>query len=308
MAQSLVQEVIQNTIFDRQMIQPLLKQMIESMWQTLISSGHIFAVSRAKSRYSSTESLKDAMLGYQYYQFLKQVDEHFDEVIDQYIEDFNVYAKTLFTQSNLTVSSNQEDVGEIEGYFSYLPIGVKQDNRIGYPCTTYEDDFIETPSQVSYGAYAGKLDQIGKNHGEYFVANQILTYDYLWQEVRVKNGAYGTGFQIDPTGVFVAYSYRDPNYQNSIQTFKNAGQALKNMVLNTEDISSFVIGSYGGADGLETIAGKILGQDRFYFMEVSPQDRLERRKQILSTSRETLLDLADRISNVHGVYSVVGKR
>ena len=53
-------------------------------------------------------------------------------------------------------------------------------------------------------------------HGTIQVAARILTYGYLWNTIRVKGGAYGTGLSISENGDVTFTSFRDPSVANSL--------------------------------------------------------------------------------------------
>ena len=77
---------------------------------------------------------------------------------------------------------------------------------------TLEKEIIRVPSGVSYAASAGHLARYGQEaDGALRVLSTILSYDYLWNEVRVKGGAYGCGCQGGASGKVGFYSYRDPS-------------------------------------------------------------------------------------------------
>ena len=76
---------------------------------------------------------------------------------------------------------------------------------------------------MQYVARAGNYAKKGILYqGINKVVKTILAYDYLWNEVRVKGGAYGTGMSCSGTGMMQAYSYRDPDVLNSMRAFKGA--------------------------------------------------------------------------------------
>ena len=57
--------------------------------------------------------------------------------------------------------------------------------------------------------------------GSAVVLTQIVNYDYLWAEIRVKGGAYGCGLSIGRNNNVSLGSYRDPNVKNTYEVFNN---------------------------------------------------------------------------------------
>ena len=124
-----------------------------------------------------------------------------------------------------------------------------------------------------------------------YVISNILTYDYLWNNIRVKNGAYGCGFRCGLAKVGNFYSYRDPNPGFSLDTFTDTVNYLKEFVKNTDSIENYIVGTTGDFDPLLSTKLSIRMADSDYYAEVSYQDRQEILDQILNTDKEDLLEV-----------------
>ena len=73
------------------------------------------------------------------------------------------------------------------------------------------------PSDVSYLARACDPRVLGiETDGVWSVASNALSYDYLWNEIRVKGGAYGCGFRSPSPRHASFYTYRDPAIDPSL--------------------------------------------------------------------------------------------
>jgi Zn-dependent M16 (insulinase) family peptidase len=80
------------------------------------------------------------------------------------------------------------------------------------------------------------------------VMMNMLSEGYLWDEIRVKRGAYGTGGSLSGAAV-TFYSYRDPSAAGSIQVFRNAVQSGINAVdLGSKTVEDSIIASFKGID------------------------------------------------------------
>lgn len=76
------------------------------------------------------------------------------------------------------------------------------------------------------------------------VASRVLSLGYMWEEVRIKGGAYGGGCGFnggDLTWNF--YSYRDPNVKKTLDTFHGLLDYLRKTEWSKEDIDRAIIGS-----------------------------------------------------------------
>ena len=84
---------------------------------------------------------------------------------------------------------------------------------------------IKIPSAVQYVARAG---HIGYYTGAYRILKVILSYDYLWIQVRVKGGAYGCMSGFGRYGDSYLVSYRDPNLQKTNDVFEHTPEYVEN--------------------------------------------------------------------------------
>ena len=84
------------------------------------------------------------------------------------------------------------------------------------------------PSDVSYLALATDPRVLDiETNGVWSVAANALSYDYLWNEIRVKGGAYGCGFRAGDKRQAGFYTYRDPEIDASLARIKAAGAWLE---------------------------------------------------------------------------------
>ena len=155
---------------------------------------------------------------------------------------------------------------------------------------------IRVPSQVSYASVFGQLksDRIGT----FAVARNILSYAYLWGEIRVKGGAYGAGFTARKNGSVAFYSYRDPSAARSVDVYENAPAFLRAFVEGacTEGVPvKFVIGALGAEDPIRTPRTVGAMADTEYLLGRNHEDTLRRRRELLSTTPDDLLALADAL-------------
>ena len=125
------------------------------------------------------------------------------------------------------------------------------------------------------------------------VISHLLTYDWLWSEVRVKGGAYGTGMSCSGTGMMQAYSYRDPDVLNSMRAFKGCGEYLKQLVEKGTDLTQMIIGTIAEAEPLLSPNAAIRVADVWKFRQVDDETRCANRKKLLSMKTEDLLEFAD---------------
>ena len=150
---------------------------------------------------------------------------------------------------------------------------------------------LVVPSGVSYCVLATNLSEI--NHtfsGKDVVLSHILSYDYLWNEIRVKGGAYGAGFALTKTNDTFFYSYRDPNVKNTYDVYRNVINYLDNFNPSKKEFVNYVIGAVGGISNPVSTVGLIDTWDINYLIGVTKKDKIKLKKEVLKTSLNDIKD------------------
>ena len=156
-------------------------------------------------------------------------------------------------------------------------------------------EFIVVPSKVAYAVLSGKCENMRENLGLMRVVRSILSYEYLWNTVRVQSGAYGTGFVPKKDSGLAFYSYRDPSPARSLEFYRGSSDYLRALASSGEDITKFIIGAIGEYDILITprVASSIASSD--YFNGWAEEDEIKVRRDMLDTTSADLSRAADII-------------
>ena len=134
--------------------------------------------------------------------------------------------------------------------------------------------------------------------GTMYVISNILTYDYLWNNVRVKNGAYGTGFAARGNAVRFM-SYRDPNPANSLHIFKNSVNYLKDFCNSDQNVEKYIIGTMGDFDPLMTVKTMAKRSDIDYFTDFDDESKQAVLDAILSCNKEEISKAVSLLETVN---------
>ena len=86
--------------------------------------------------------------------------------------------------------------------------------------------FFKFPFQVSYSALALPTGPYNDpSSAPFAILAKLLTHKHLHHEIREKGGAYGGGaYSSGLSGSFGMYSYRDPNTENTLSIYADAGR------------------------------------------------------------------------------------
>lgn len=306
-ALALVREILLETVFDRKdLIKENILQASENLYQALMSSGHIFALRRTLSATSASSRINEFCKGYDFLVYLRDFAKNFDEKVDSFVSYVRSAAKSVFASSRLIVSETAESKHtEIKDFVSSLPEGEIQNSALSLPVTDAVKEAILIPSGVSYASYGANILNYGYPYeGKFTVTSLILTYGYLWNEIRVHGGAYGCGFRSGITGSTSFYSYRDPSPINSLEVYKNTGDFIREFVSSDEKIDRYIISSIAVTEPLQSTSKQGFEADTNYLMGYTREDKQKARTQMLNLKKEELLSLCDLFEKMKNGNSV----
>lgn len=311
-AVDMILEILQETQFSKESIEPLIHQSYEGYRQAMIQNGHSQAVLRVGAHFSSESRAKEGFNGYEAGNYMKLLSEHYEKNIEDFLNEIVLFKENLFTKSRLIASvSGSSNLPEVERLIQALPDSDAKRCNVRYPLLTEEKEGIVIPSQVGYCAYGSSYKNTDFRYkGSVRVMAQILTYGYLWNEVRVKGGAYGTGFASSPNGNYATWSFRDPTPENSIEIAKAETDYILSLVENKTDLTSFIISAIAAGEPVLSPMQKIRSGDIRYITHTSYEDRKQLRYEMLHTTLEDLKEaaLALREGNQKAVSCVIGSK
>ncbi len=303
----LIADILSHTLYKediaKELILDILHQGKAGMYESIIASGNQFAIKRALSYGSGTDYINELTTGIQFYNYLKDFENHFDERIDDFIAICEKAQRILFDKSHLVVSvTKHNDDSSYLGLIDKLTKTnqPKQTSELIVDLDTIQTkEAIQIPASISYMVSAGHLKDYGvEYHNVYDVLSTILTYDYLWNEVRVKGGAYGCSFKIDSSGSIKFSSYRDPSPKRTLSIYNHTIDYLKKLCEQEEPLDKYIIGTIASQEPLLETRVRSYTGDVNYFRGVTLQDHIRKRKEVLNLNKEILLKLASFIENV----------
>ena len=161
------------------------------------------------------------------------------------------------------------------------------------------------PAGISFAASGGSLSTYKmKYSGSLRVLSSILTLGYLWNEIRVKGGAYGCGFRSSDTETMTFYSYRDPNPLNSIEVYKNTAAFIREFCNSDETVENYIISTIASTEPLLTPSEEGALADASILSDITYDDSLRLRREMLATKKSDLLALAEMFEKMADDNSV----
>lgn len=288
---------------DYKRLKELLEETKSRMQSAMLEGGHAVSALRALSYISSPAACNEQMTGVTQYRLVADFAEHFEEKKKEFAENMSRLVRILFRAENLLVDYTASK----EGY-EKLPELVAQLKENLYtgesdaagekyrPVPEKKNEGFLTASQVQYVCRAGNFATKGLAYtGALKVLRVMMSYDYLWNNVRVKGGAYGCMCSFGRSGECYFVSYRDPNLEKTVTVYKAAADYIENWQGDEEELTQYLIGAVSELDTPKTPQDKGTFSLGGYLTGLSEKELQRERDEILSVNVETIRSLAKHI-------------
>ena len=285
----------------------LIAQAKSSHEDSVLSSGHSVALERTEAYTTSRGAISEYTSGHEAYLNIKEIYKN-EEKLSALANELVELCKKLICKKRLTLSVT----GDRDGALAQKIVSIFPEGDVGNPVRIEpfgkRREFFLSPTKVAYAVLGSITEPDFKTLGALRVARSILSYEYLWTEVRVSGGAYGAGFVPRRDGYVGFYSYRDPSPIRSLGAFAKSADYLRRLVDSGEDLTKFIIGAMGEYDVLTTPRSAAAARSWNYISGITDEMLDLERGGILSADGDALRTVADMIDSVSGddSYCIVG--
>ncbi len=307
----LIEEMLAHTKFeDTKRLKELVDEIKSKLQMHFNSSGHSVAVDRATSYYSVHGLFKETTTGIAFYKFIEDLADNFAAKSETVVLKMKELMQMIFTKSNLLVSITADEEGfhrfeeKLPSFGEKLPM--KTDSKLFevYDTSALKPECLnegfKTAMQVQYVARTGNFMKAGYQYsGALKVLKTILSYDYLWNNVRVKGGAYGCmcGFSgVDGDAYYT--SYRDPNLKETNDIYEKASEYVKNFSAEEREITKYIIGTFSSLDAPLTPQSTGKRSLSMYLAGITEADLQKERDEVLGVTVEDIRSLHKLIQSV----------
>ncbi|MCR5251056.1 MAG: insulinase family protein [Lachnospiraceae bacterium] len=301
-AVALLKEVLLTTKFDDpRRLKELVAEGRSALAGFMMRSGHTVAAAHALSYLSETGLGKETISGLGLFRFLEDAEEHFDERKDEIISGLKEIRKFIFRKDNLLidVTGSQQELDALKGQLTEL-IGALNDSapseEKGRLIPEKKNEAFTTSAQVQYVARVGNFKEHGLEFtGALRVLKTIMGYEYLWNEVRVKGGAYGCMSSFSTSGELSFVSYRDPNLEQTMETYEKAVEFIRNFKADEKKMTKYIIGTLSDIDVPRTPRTTGSASLHAWLDQLDERKRQEMRDQVLDATQEDIRALAAHV-------------
>lgn len=302
----LMNEVLTSTVFsDREKLENILTQYKVGKEQQFIMSGDSVASLRAASYSIPSSLIAEQTSNIDFYKHVKAFLADFDNVYDNLAEKLHNLANRLFTDDGCLLSfAGADDAFKAycDAGFSLGTSGKKPNKLLNIPTLQDKQEAFAVPADIVYCALVGdrsKIDSEGCAYsGIWMMSSRVLSFDYLWNEVRVVGGAYGVRFNSMRLGKTTFTSFRDPHLRETFDRFRASGDWLSKYDPHEDEFEGFVVSTAASFDKPLKAAALIRRQVSMYLSNYDYKDYLKYRQQVLDSTLEDLVALSEPIRKI----------
>lgn len=298
------QMLLSSDFTDTKRLGELVAQIKARLQANLSSSGHLVAAMRSMSSFSRYALYQDELKGIAFYRSICHIEKELSESPKSVSDKLAAIAKKLFARNRMLISftGNNEAYGNAKPSLEKVIAGFDKMSAIGNQAevhfNTAKEAFIDA-SQIQYVAKTGDFICEGYEYtGALRLLRIILSYDYLWINVRVKGGAYGCMNTFLRSGESYFVSYRDPNLSDTLDVYDRIPEYIKNFSPDERDMTKYIIGTFSALDTPMNPEAKGSRSLSAYLEGITYEQIQKERNEILNAQPEDIRRLADLVEAV----------
>ena len=298
------QMLLASDFTDTKRLGELVAQIKARLQANLSSSGHLVAAMRSMSSFSRYALYQDELKGVAFYRSICRIEKELSESPKSVSDKLAAIAKKLFARNRMLISftGNNEAYGNAKPSLEKVIVGFNKMSAIGNQAevhfNTAKEAFIDA-SQIQYVAKTGDFICEGYEYtGALRLLRIILSYDYLWINVRVKGGAYGCMNTFLRSGESYFVSYRDPNLSDTLDVYDRIPEYIKSFSPDERDMTKYIIGTFSALDTPMNPEAKGSRSLSAYLEGITYEQIQKERNEILNAQPEDIRRLADLVEAV----------
>lgn len=298
------QMLLSSDFTDTKRLGELVAQIKARLQANLSSSGHLVAAMRSMSSFSRYALYQDELKGIAFYRSICRIEKELSESPKSVSDKLAAIAKKLFARNRMLISftGNNEAYGNAKPSLEKVIAGFNKMSVVGNQAevhfNTAKEAFIDA-SQIQYVAKTGDFICEGYEYtGALRLLRIILSYDYLWINVRVKGGAYGCMNTFLRSGESYFVSYRDPNLSDTLDVYDRIPEYIKSFSPDERDMTKYIIGTFSALDTPMNPEAKGSRSLSAYLEGITYEQIQKERNEILNAQPEDIRRLADLVEAV----------
>ncbi|MBP5314203.1 MAG: hypothetical protein J6Y65_04730, partial [Eggerthellaceae bacterium] len=305
-ATALAAEILADSVFEtpeaKEDVLDTVKQIKLGFEISATDSGHALAAGRLASYFRPEDVLNQRLQGIEWYRYICDFEKRFDECYETFVKDLKRIVPAILNSKETLSFAGSDKAYEgfwhalesaddaYPGLFTNEPCP----DKFIVPSPSDKNEAFIIPTNITFSALGAHIEGMqSQGHAAWPVISNLLSYNYLWNEIRAKGGAYGTGFSSERGTFLRFYTFRDPHVDESLATIRGAARWLLSQDISQEEIDSSIINIVAKAyDKPQTRREQIHYQIMRILGNVPKDYLLEKRSELLLTNKETVGMLA----------------
>lgn len=291
-------------IEDKKRIKEIIQQLKSRLEISIYDMGHIVSSGRVASYFSPTSKYGELLNGLDFYWFICDIVENFDDNSDEILYNLEKVYKMVFNKNNLILSftGSSDDFRLVKDNLNVVTskLNAEKFEAKDYDFSeTKENEGILSPANVQYVSKGYNFKKLGYEYnGNMRVLATILSIDYLHNRIRAKGGAYGCGISFGRSGNVLTHSYRDPNLEETITVYDNIAKYIEDLNLDEDELTQYIIGTISQLDPATTPHMKGQMATAYYICHISQEDIQKERDEVLNTKLNDIKPLSQMLNDI----------
>ena len=264
----------------------VLSQQKLNMEQQFIQQGNAYAATRAGAHYSVDGAVSERCSGVSCYRFLCEQLEKADWAALG--AKLDALRTEVLQHAQLTISlhGSEDALAKLRALLPESRFAAE--NRAPAkpyvePLTPPVNEAFIIDGGVNYDVQAWPMER----RSDRKVLARVMSYEYLWHNIREVGGAYGTGM-LSSDGVEYLYTYRDPHVKESYEIFAKGPAELAARDYTEKDLNDFIVGTVAKLDAPRKPRAQAREIDRRFFCGITDEMMAADRRALCAVNAEWL--------------------
>ena len=286
----------------------VLSQQKLNMEQQFIQQGNVYAATRASAHYTVDGAVSERCSGVSYYKFLCGVQERGNWAALG--EKLDALRTEVLQHAELTVSlyGSEDALAKLRTLLPdsrFAAEGRAAAKPYVEPLTPPVNEAFIIDGGVNYDVQVWPMER----RSDRKALARVMSYEYLWHNIREVGGAYGTGM-LSSDGVEYLYTYRDPHVKESYDTFAKGPAELAAREYTEKDLNDFIVGAAAKLDTPRKPRAEAREIDRRYFCGITDEMMSADRRALCAVDAALLKEQAAELgaAMANGVRVVFGSK
>ena len=301
----LVGEIVNHTRYgDADRLKAVLTRHQSRLEANVKQNGFGYARTRIGSYFTKKGMFDELTSGIEYYWFVTDLANHFDQKSKEIGDNLARTAALLFNRGNCFVSVTCEKADlpvfsdGLRGFAPSLPASTPEYKEWTFVLKKKNEGLLGA-SKVQYVFEGYDFRKLGYAwDGRMRLLEHILSSDWLQTRIRVVGGAYGGICSFSPSGRVFFASYRDPNLKETLDNYAATADYLARFEADAKTMTRYIIGTVASMDHPLTPSEKGNIAVRRFLEKSTPEELQRDRTAVLTATPRDIRAMQKMVADI----------